>query len=61
MKNTTVAFRAIRKFVFKHRVALAIAGTATVFAILNSRNAKLINEFLLERGINPDEFWTPEA
>lgn len=51
----------IRNFILKHRVAFAVVGTATVFAILMRRNAAEIDKFLTEHGIDPAEYWTPEA
>lgn len=50
----------IMNFISKHRVAFAILGTATVFAILNKRNANEIDKFLTEHGIDPSTFWSPE-
>lgn len=50
----------IKNFIFKHRVLFAVVGTATVFIILNKRNAKEINKFLTEHGIDPATYWLPE-
>lgn len=50
----------IRKFVNKHRFALGVTAATAVFIILNKRNAREIDAFLTEHGIDPKEFWTPE-
>ena len=47
-------------FISKHRVLFAVVGTATVFVILNKRNANEINKFLTEHSIDPATFWSPE-
>lgn len=50
---------ATHKFVSDHRVAIAVAATLTVVAILQIRNAKVLNEFLKEHNLL-DEYYSVE-
>lgn len=42
---------ATKKFVLRHRVAIAIVGTTTVLMTLQFRNTKALNEFLKEHDL----------
>lgn len=60
--NIKKATTSTKKFVQKHRVAIAIVGTATACAALQIRNAKILNEFLKEHDLYEEyyEFETEE-
>jgi hypothetical protein len=45
------ALAPVKNFVSKHRVAVAVVATSSVFVALNLRNAKLLNEFLTEHNL----------
>lgn len=47
-----------KDYVKKHRVAIAVVVTSVCWIALARRNAKFMNQFLTERGIDPDEYWT---
>lgn len=51
----------VKNHVVKHRVRYAIVGTAIPFLLLQHHTATQINEFLEEKGINPLEYYCPEA
>ena len=50
----------LQQFISKHRVALAIGMTATVFIAVNLRTAKLLDEFLKEHDLY-DEYHAIEG
>lgn len=49
-----------KKFVAKHRVAIAVVGTAAVCLYLNRRALAMHDEFLKEHNLFT-EFYTPEG
>ena len=62
-KETIVKNKVIRvkNHVVKHRAKYAVAATLTVCTVIAYRNAKALNVFLIENGIDPDTYWlTPE-
>lgn len=54
------AARSTKNFVSNNRVFVAVTLTTAVFVALNKRNAKEIDKFLESKGIDPNEYWTPE-
>ena len=52
---------ATKDFVKKHRVAIAVVVTSACWIAIARHNAKQVDEFLVGRGINPDEYWTDES
>jgi hypothetical protein len=57
MKNK---LNSTKNFVKKHRVAIAISGTAATCLYLNYRAMEIHNEFLREHGLY-EKFYTPEV
>ena len=57
MKNKLTS---TKNFVKKHRVAIAVTGTAATCLYLNYRAMEMHNEFLKEHGLY-DQFYTPEV
>jgi len=49
-----------KAFVSNHRVAIAVAATATVFVVSNKYSAKAWDKFLIEHGIDPIDYWNPD-
>lgn len=49
-----------KNFVVRHRVAIAITGTAATCLYLNRMAMEQHNEFLKEHGLY-DQFYTPEV
>lgn len=41
----------VKKFVSKHRVAIAVVATATLASAIMYRNAKLLDEFLKDHNL----------
>lgn len=56
LKNKAIA---TKNFVAKHRVAIAVTGTAAACLYLNRRAMSQHDEFLKEKGLY-EEFYTPE-
>lgn len=50
-----------KNFVAKHRVALAITATAVTCLAVNQRALKQHNEFLKEKGLYDEFYWTPST
>ncbi len=48
-----------KKFVSDHRVAITFTVTSAAWLALQARNAKILNEFLEERGLM-NEYYQPE-
>lgn len=55
----------LKSFVEKHKTATTVVATSavhlTAFAAIRWRGAKLLNEFLVEKGIDPQEFYNPQS
>ena len=51
--------KSAKEFVLRHRVAIAVTGTAATGLYLNQLAMKQHNEFLKEKGLY-EEFYTPE-
>lgn len=52
--------QAVKKFVRKHKTAIAVVTTAAICITINRMALKQHDNFLKERGLY-DEFYTPEA
>lgn len=60
MDNVTeIKTTPIRNFIARHKVAITVVATSTVWFAIQSRAAKQVNEFLKEHDLY-DEFYTPE-
>lgn len=55
-KNTA---RAIKGFVYRHRVAVAVVATSAVWIAINVSNSNALDEFLKEHNLS-DEYWNIE-
>lgn len=49
----------VKSFVQKHKVAITVTATSTVWVLLMQRALKQHNDFLKEKGLY-EEFYTPE-
>jgi hypothetical protein len=57
--NVKKTAKATKKFVSKHRVAIAVVLTATAVLTLNKHNINEMNDFLKAHDLF-DEYWKPE-
>lgn len=61
MKNLTKkTFVSTKKFVYKHKIAIAFVAGATAGLAINRRSIRDWNAFLEERGLTA-EYYTPEG
>ena len=58
VKDTTIR---IKNHVSRNKVAYAASSVAVLAIWLQQTNIKHFTEFLEEKGINPDEYFLPEA
>lgn len=62
MKKPAIKAKALRimNHVYRHRGKYAVLTTAMVFMYLQSQASKEWTEFMVEKGIDPMEFFVPE-
>jgi len=60
MKKLAAKATSAKNHVIKHRAKYAAATTASVFVAISIRNARCLNEFFAEKGIDPTEYYCPE-
>jgi hypothetical protein len=58
LKNSTIR---VKNHIARYKVQYAIVGTSTVFLTIMNRNGNEWKEFLVSKGIDPLEFFCPEA
>jgi hypothetical protein len=51
----------IKNHVVRHRVSYVVGGIASAAIVLQQRNRKAFEGFLVEKGIDPMEFYFPES
>jgi hypothetical protein len=51
----------VKNHVSRHKVEYAVGVTAAAFLVLIHRNNDAIDAFLIEKGIDPAEYWNPEG
>lgn len=59
--NIKSKFYSVRNHVHRHRGKYVALGITTMWLMLTDRNSKAWDRFLVEKGIDPLEYWCPEA